>query len=159
MDQKLEVLNYINYERLDLEELAGTEATLYETIAALPAGDLSTVIENYLTAMERTEDLLQKLDELKDKFVSCQPSLCWCCCTMPKRSPTKRDFRDYGDNGGRKIKKSEEGASSSSSNVDEELDTRFVYIERKVVHFKIPEEEDQEEDEECCQWIYACSCN
>ena len=38
-------------------------------------------------------------------------------------------------------------------------DTRFVYIERKVVHFKIPEEEDQEEDEECCQWIYACSCN
>lgn len=71
MDQKLEVLNYINYERLDLEELAGTEATLYETIAALPAGDLSTVIENYLTAMERTEDLLQKLDELKDKVIMC----------------------------------------------------------------------------------------
>ena len=38
-------------------------------------------------------------------------------------------------------------------------DSLFVYIERKVVHFKIPEEEDQEEDEECCQWIYACSCN
>ena len=44
---------------------------------------------------------------------------------MPKRSPTKRDFRDYGDNGGRKIKKSEEGASSSSSNVDEELVRSF----------------------------------
>ena len=38
-------------------------------------------------------------------------------------------------------------------------DSLFVYIERKVVHFKIPEEEDQEGDEECCQWIYACSCN
>ena len=46
MDQKLEILNYINDERLDLEELAGTEATLYETIAALPAGDLSTVIDS-----------------------------------------------------------------------------------------------------------------
>lgn len=71
MDQKLEILNYINDERLDLEELAGTEATLYETIAALPAGDLSTVIENYLTAMERTEDLLQQLDELEDKVINC----------------------------------------------------------------------------------------
>ena len=40
---------------------------------------------------------------------------------MPKRSPAKRDFRDYGDNGGRNTKKSEEGVSSSSSNVDEEL--------------------------------------
>ena len=46
-------------------------------------------------------------------------------CTMPKRSPAKRDFRDYGDNEGRKIKKSEEGASSSSSNVDEELVRSF----------------------------------
>ena len=44
---------------------------------------------------------------------------------MPKRSPAKRDFRDYGDNGGRKIKKSEEGASPSSSNVDEELVRSF----------------------------------
>ena len=35
-------------------------------------------------------------------LVSCQPSRCWCCCTMPKRSPAKRDFRD---NGARKIKK------------------------------------------------------
>ena len=43
---------------------------------------------------------------------------------MPKRSPAKRDFRDYGDKG-RKIKKSEEGASSSSSNVDEELVRSF----------------------------------
>ena len=71
MDQKLEILNYINDERLDLEELARTEATLYETIAALPAGDLSTVIENYLTAVERTEDLLQQLDELEDKVINC----------------------------------------------------------------------------------------
>ena len=70
MDQKLEILNYINDERLDLEELAGTEATLYETIAALPAGDLS-LIENYLTAVERTEDLLQQLDELEDKVINC----------------------------------------------------------------------------------------
>ena len=37
----------------------------------------------------------------------------------------QRDFRDYGDNGGRKIKKSEEGASSSSSNVDQELVRSF----------------------------------
>ena len=44
---------------------------------------------------------------------------------MPKRSPAKRDFREYGDNGGRKIKKSKEGASSSSSNVDEELVRSF----------------------------------
>ena len=36
---------------------------------------------------------------------------------MPKRSPAKKDFRDYGDNGERKIKKSEEGASSSTGNV------------------------------------------
>lgn len=71
MDQKLEILNYINDERLDLEELAGTEAMLYETIAALPAGDLSTVIENYLTAVERTEDLLQQLDELEHKVINC----------------------------------------------------------------------------------------
>ena len=70
MDQKLEILNYINDERLDLEELAGTEATLNETIAALSAGDLS-VIENYLTAVERTEDLLQQLDELEDKVINC----------------------------------------------------------------------------------------
>ena len=70
MDQKLEILNYINDERLDLEELAGTEATLYETIAALPAGDLS-VIENYPTAVERTEDLIQQLDELEDKVINC----------------------------------------------------------------------------------------
>ena len=48
MDQKLEILNYINGERLDLlEELAETEATLHETTAALSAGDLSTVIVNY----------------------------------------------------------------------------------------------------------------
>ena len=46
---------------------------------------------------------------------------CWCCCTMPKLSPAKRDFRDYGENGERKIKKSKEGASSSTSNVDEDL--------------------------------------
>ena len=31
--------------------------------------------------------------------------------TMPKCSLAKRDFRDYGDNGERKIKKSEEGAA------------------------------------------------
>ena len=45
---------------------------------------------------------------------------------MPKPSPAKRDFRDYGDKG-RKIKKekSEEGASSSNSNVDEELVRSF----------------------------------
>ena len=35
-------------------------------------------------------------------LVSCQPSRCRCCCTMPKRSPAKRDFRDNGE---RKIKK------------------------------------------------------
>ena len=54
--------------------------------------------------------------------VSCQPSRCWCCCTMPKRSPAKRDFRDNGE---RKIKKSKEGASSSTSNVDEDLVRSF----------------------------------
>ena len=54
-------------------------------------------------------------------FVRCQRSLCW---TMPKRSPAKRDFRDCGDKG-RKVKKNEEGASSSSSNVDEELVRSF----------------------------------
>ena len=58
---------------------------------------------------------------LVDSFVSCQRSL---CCTMPKRSPAKRDFRDCGDKG-RKVKKNEEGASSSSSNVDEELVRSF----------------------------------
>ena len=36
---------------------------------------------------------------------------------MPKRSPAKKDFRDYGDDGERKLKKSEEGASSLTSNV------------------------------------------
>ena len=71
MDQKFEILNYINDECLDLEELAGTEATLYETIAALPDGDLSTLIENYLSAVGRTEDLLQQLDELEDKVINC----------------------------------------------------------------------------------------
>lgn len=71
MDQKLEILNYINDERLDLEELAETEGTLYETIAALPDRGLSTVIENYLSAVERTEDLLQQLDELEDKVINC----------------------------------------------------------------------------------------
>ena len=50
---------------------------------------------------------------------------CWCCCTMPKLSPAKRDFRDYGDNGERKIKKSKEGASSSTSKVDEDLVRSF----------------------------------
>ena len=49
----------------------------------------------------------------------------WCCCTMPKRSPAKRNFRDYGDNGERKIKKSKEGASSSTSNLDEDLVRSF----------------------------------
>ena len=44
---------------------------------------------------------------------------------MLKHSPAERDFRDYGDNRGRKIKKSEEGASSSSGNVDEELARSF----------------------------------
>ena len=48
--------------------------------------------------------------------------LSWCCCTMPKRSPAKRDFRDNGE---RKIKKSKEGASSSTSNVDEDLVRSF----------------------------------
>ena len=72
MDQKLEILNYINDERLDLlEELAETEATLHETIAALSAGDLSTVIVNYLSVVKRTEDLLQDLDELEDKVINC----------------------------------------------------------------------------------------
>ena len=55
-------------------------------------------------------------------LVSCQPSRCWCCCAMPKRSPAKRDFRDNGE---RKIKKSKEGASSSTSNVDEDLVRSF----------------------------------
>ena len=55
-------------------------------------------------------------------LVSCQPSRCRCCCTMPKRSPAKRDFRDNGE---RKIKKSKEGASSSTSNVDEDLVRSF----------------------------------
>ena len=48
--------------------------------------------------------------------------LSWCCCTMPKRSPAKRDFRDNGE---RKIKKSKEGASSSTSKVDEDLVRSF----------------------------------
>ena len=51
-------------------------------------------------------------------LVSCQPSRCRCCCTMPKRSPAKRDFRDNGE---RKIKKSKESASSLTSKVDEDL--------------------------------------
>ena len=55
-------------------------------------------------------------------LVSCQPSRCRCCCTMPKRSPAKRDFRDNGE---RKIKKSKEGASSSTSRVDEDLVRSF----------------------------------
>ena len=72
MDQKLEIFNYINDERLDLlEELVETEATLHETIAALSAGDLSTVIVNYLSVVKRTEDLLQDLDELEDKVINC----------------------------------------------------------------------------------------
>ena len=54
--------------------------------------------------------------------IACQPSRCWCCCTMPKRSPAKRDFRDNGE---RKIKKSKEGASSSTSKVDEDLVRSF----------------------------------
>ena len=37
---------------------------------------------------------------------------------MPKRSPAKRDFRDNGE---RKIKRSKESASSSTSKVDEDL--------------------------------------
>ena len=40
---------------------------------------------------------------------------------MRKRSLAMRDFRDYGDKGERKIIESEEGASSSTSNVDEDL--------------------------------------
>ena len=44
---------------------------------------------------------------------------------MSKLSPAKRDFRDYGDNGKRKIKKSKEGASSSTSNMDEDLVRSF----------------------------------
>ena len=72
MDQKLEIFNYINDERLDLlEELVETEATLHETIAVLSAGDLSTVIVNYLSVVKRTEDLLQDLDELEDKVINC----------------------------------------------------------------------------------------
>ena len=72
MDQKLEILNYINDERLDLlEELAETEATLHETIAALSAGDFSTLIVNYLSVVKRTEDLLQDLDEQEDKVINC----------------------------------------------------------------------------------------
>ena len=42
--------------------------------------------------------------------------------TMPKRSPAKRDFRHNGET---KIKKSKEGASSSTSNVDEDLVRTF----------------------------------
>ena len=39
MDQKLEILNYINDERLDsLEELVETEATLRETIQLFQLG-------------------------------------------------------------------------------------------------------------------------
>ena len=44
---------------------------------------------------------------------------------MPKCSLAKRDFRDYGDNGERKIQKREEGASLSTSNVDEDLVRSF----------------------------------
>ena len=44
---------------------------------------------------------------------------------MPKCSLAKRDFRDYGDNGERKIKKREEGASLSTRNVDEDLVRSF----------------------------------
>ena len=55
---------------------------------------------------------------LARSLVSCQPSRCRCCCTMPKRSPAKRDFRDNGE---RKIKQSKESASSSTSKVDEDL--------------------------------------
>ena len=56
--------------------------------------------------------------------IACQLSnrRCRCCCTMPKRSPVKRDFRDNGE---RKIKKSKEGASSSTSKVDEDLVRSF----------------------------------
>ena len=66
--------------------------------------------------------LLGRCRFLGRSLVSCQPSRCWCCCTMPKRSPAKRDFRDNGE---RKIKKSKEGASSSTSNVDEDLVRSF----------------------------------
>ena len=55
-------------------------------------------------------------------LVSCQPSRCGCSSTMPKRSPAKRDFRDKGE---RKMKKSKEGASSSTSKVDEDLVRSF----------------------------------
>ena len=44
---------------------------------------------------------------------------------MPKCSLAKRDFRDYGDNGERKIKKREEGASLSTSKVNEDLVRSF----------------------------------
>ena len=44
---------------------------------------------------------------------------------MPKCSLAKRDFRDKGDNGERKIKKLEEGASLSTRNVDEDLVRSF----------------------------------
>ena len=48
---------------------------------------------------------------------------CRCCCTMPKRSPAKRDFRDNRE---RKIKKSNrEGAASSISKVNEDLVRSF----------------------------------
>ena len=57
-------------------------------------------------------------NSLGRSLVSCQPSRCRCCCTMPKRSPAKRDWRDNGE---RKIKKSKESASSSTSKVDEDL--------------------------------------
>ena len=57
-------------------------------------------------------------------LVSCQPS--HCCCTVPCQNVlSQRDFRDYGDNGERKIKKSVEGVSSSTSNVEEDLVRSF----------------------------------
>ena len=59
---------------------------------------------------------------LGGSLVSCQPSRCRCRCTMPKRSPAKRDWRDNGE---RKIKKSKESASSSTSKVDEDLVRSF----------------------------------
>ena len=47
---------------------------------------------------------------------------------MPKCSLAKRDFRDKGDNGERKIKKLEEGASLSTRNVDEDLVRSFCFF-------------------------------
>ena len=81
------------------------------------------ILEPALLLVNRWPYMTQLAGSFGARSIVCQLStaLCWCCCTMPKCSPAKRDFWDYGDNGGRKIKKSEEGASPSSSNVDQEL--------------------------------------